>query len=305
VRNFTSGPDHRQHAFIGREASYPDLNFIKKRIAITDVARELDLQVTGRTARCWRPESHKHGDQSPSVSFNPKTNKGRCFFCDDRSWSNIDLVMKIRDCSIREAIGWIAARFRVPEIPKGKHLAKRGLLEPYRVGTSGFPLEDVVRSGLWAAMSPAERAVLGTLCAFGDRGTGLVTISYRGIMRFAGVGSSATVSRVLSRFSKICLIDICHESAGDGLNRCSSYVLTRDHHVFQKLMRDTLQQQRLEIDAEKQIRAERRQARARERAAAHHLGPNLSSPSEATTNLTLHRNCSARFCTNLEAIGST
>jgi hypothetical protein len=179
---------------------YPDLTFIKKFVPIREIAIELGLEVSGSSARCWRPDNHQNGDRTPSVGFSRK-NIGKCFVCDDHAWSNVDLVTIVRGCTLREAIEWIAARFPVPQIPKGKHLTTTERWESRsRVGTSGFALENLVRSGLWASLTKSEIAALGVLLAYADSATGIAKISYRGIMRYAGIGSFTTVSRVLRRF---------------------------------------------------------------------------------------------------------
>ncbi len=248
-------------------ARHPDLSFIKQHIPISEVARELDLRVTGNAARCWRPDAHRHGDRTPSVSFNKKKNRGRCFVCDDHDWSNVDLVAQVLNCRLSEAIRWIADRFPVPDIPKGKHLrsAERwGSRE--RVGTSGFMLEDLVRSGFWSMLTKSERAVLVVLCCFAEPNSGAVTISYRGIMRFAGIGSYTTVSRVLGQFAKLSLMHVRKATDADGLRACNSYVLTFDHPVFLNILSDVHQRHQEEIQAERELRGERRKANRAARA---------------------------------------
>ena len=37
----------------------PDLEFIKARVPIADVARALGLEVVDNMVRCWRPEHHE------------------------------------------------------------------------------------------------------------------------------------------------------------------------------------------------------------------------------------------------------
>lgn len=40
----------------------PDLQFIKRHVAIAEVASALEIRVEGKTAaHCWRPENHQHG----------------------------------------------------------------------------------------------------------------------------------------------------------------------------------------------------------------------------------------------------
>jgi DNA primase len=87
-----------------------DLNEIKSKNNILDVARELGLDVRGASARCFRPERHKHNDRSPSLSFDLKRNTFRCHVCSDIRGSVIDLVMKVKGLNFREAVEYLAER---------------------------------------------------------------------------------------------------------------------------------------------------------------------------------------------------
>lgn len=194
----------------------PDLDFIKKSVPITAVATELGLRVSGQMMHCWRHEQHQHGDRTASVGFIKRTNKGKCFACDDLPFSNVDLVMNVLGCSTIQAIQWIAARFPVPTIPKGRHLKHREQLQPFsRVGLGGR-VENLVRSGLWAALSHSEKAILAVFCELADPNTHNLRISYRGLMRFAGVRSCATVAGATKHFERICLLRVERGSTGMG-----------------------------------------------------------------------------------------
>jgi hypothetical protein len=189
--------------------TYPSLTFIKKFVPVREIAAELGLEVSGKAARCWRPDKHKNGDRTPSVSFNTRRNIGRCFVCDARAWSGIDLVMMVRGVSTRQAAEWIAARFPVPQIPRHKHVKQREHWDSSsRVGVSGFSLEEILRTGFWASLSCSEARILVVFCTFCAPSSSDTPISYRGIMRFAGVRSQTTVSRVLKRFAGMGLLDI-------------------------------------------------------------------------------------------------
>jgi hypothetical protein len=167
----------------------PDATFIRGRIPIQDVARELGLWVNNRQGRCWRIEAHRNGDSNPSIWFNRK-NWGRCQVCDPQAWSNIDLVMMIQGLNPADAIRWIAQRFEVPRMPKGKHLVEHQRWNPrFRVGTGDPFMENFVRSGLLAALTGAEAKVLEVLRTFADN-HGRAVISYLGIMRYAGIAST-------------------------------------------------------------------------------------------------------------------
>jgi hypothetical protein len=238
--------------------TYPDLHFIKKRISVVQIARELGLNVFGSTGQCWRPENHRNADRNPSVHFHSKKNIGRCFVCDPHAWSNIDLVMMILGISTREAVNWIARRFTVPNIPKGKHISRRESTDVSRVGTSGFPLEDVVRSGFWASLTACEAKAFVVLLTFTESATSLARISYRGIMRYAGIHSPNTVSRTLQRFRNMHLVEIRRSTDGAGFRGTSSYLLTLDDPTFRAMLRQIDSRHRAEIDIERQYRAEQR-----------------------------------------------
>ena len=106
-------------------AGCPDFEYIRRKIPIADVARELGMRISGYRAHCWRTEYHRNDDANPSISFRKQQNSGRCFVCDPNTWSNIDLVMRYRSCNLRQAASWIAANFEVPQRPKGAHIKKR------------------------------------------------------------------------------------------------------------------------------------------------------------------------------------
>src|ERR1700719_5318787 len=91
----------------------PDVQHIKSQIPVADVAAALELEVVGNTIRCWRPERHQHDDRTPSVGIDRQRNRVRCFVCDVRAYSAIDLVQEVKGLDTRGAIQWIAARFSV------------------------------------------------------------------------------------------------------------------------------------------------------------------------------------------------
>lgn len=78
-----------------------------KSISIERIAEELGMDVRRHTALC-----PFHDDHHPSLHFHAKTNTFRCFACDSRG-SNIDLVMKLRECSFTDAYRWIAERYGI------------------------------------------------------------------------------------------------------------------------------------------------------------------------------------------------
>lgn len=254
-----------------RPASLPDMEYIRKQIPIQDVAQALGLSVSGKAAHCWRIDSHRNADAKPSIYFNRK-NRGCCQVCDARPWSSIDLVMMVEGISPVEAARWIADRFPVPNIAKGKHLAERQRWTPrFRVGT-GDMLENFVLSGLLAEITGAEAKVLEVLKTFSDHGR--VVISYLGLMRYAGIGSPSTINTAIKKFQKMHLLRVAMRSGGHSDFRASNeYQFTVDDPDFQKLANDVYQRQREEIDAQRSLRAPQRR-----RAAAPHQDNSPHSP---------------------------
>ena len=239
--------------------SYLDLAFIRRNIPITDVARELDVEVFGSRARCWRPENHQNGDRTPSVGFQRRTNRGRCWVCDDRSWSVIDLVMMVLDCDFPAAVAWVSDHFAVPAAAPGKHLTPRQSWNPrYRVGCSRSTLEWLVRAGVWADLPASHRSILVVLDTFTDSDTGQAMISYRGLMRYSGVRTKMTVRRALQHFVRIGLLEIEHGVGAGGFRSVSRYRLMFDSPQFLGLVNEIHRHQQKEIELDRAFRAEER-----------------------------------------------
>ena len=251
-------------------SSYPDIRFIRKNVPIQDVAVELGLRVNGHyRGHCWRMDSHRNADSDPSIGFDRKKNRGCCFVCDMHDWSNVDLVAMVLTCSIREAVEWIASRFPVPTIPRRKHIVKRrGWQPPYRVGTTGSIFEWLVRSGFWASLTPTQQSVLAVLQTFTDSESGVAEISFRGIMRFAGVGSPTSVAAAIKRFRRLHVLDLEGRDGSDGFRACNRYRLTFDDAKFLASLNETYQRQQEEIFLERAFRLEEKKRRRRQRASS-------------------------------------
>lgn len=235
----------------------PDIQFIKKHVPIADVARALDIRVLGNAAHCWRPESHEHGDRTPSVWFSRKSNKGKCMVCDRFTWSNIDLVQSVIGCDTAAAVNWIAERFNVPRIPKRR--PRRSVVVPGRVGC-GSPVQQLMRSGVFAKLSHATKALLFMLIEFCDDDT--ARLSYRMLQRISGISSRRTIKMGLVTLEEIGLLKIKRSHGTDRLKAINGYRLTWDDANLQRLMADTYETTSREIAAEKKLREEVRAARA-------------------------------------------
>ena len=124
----------------------------------------------------------------------------------------------------------------------------------------------LVRSGVWSTLTPPERSLLPVLCSFvATESREPSPISYHGLMRHSGVRSTATVSAALRHFQQMGLLQVVRASGEQSLRAVNRYRLTGDCPQFQELVIRTFQQQREEIEAEKQIQAEARKARSQRR----------------------------------------
>jgi hypothetical protein len=222
------------------------------------------MRVSGYRAHCWRTESHRNGDSSPSIGFRKQQNSGRCFVCDPNTWSNLDLVMLYRACSLRQAALWIAARFEVPQRPKGAHIKKRQNWFPhFRAGDVDRVVEVLVRSGIWCTLSHAERSLLPVLSTFLNRNTERAEISYQGLMRYSGVRSPATIAAAMRHFQKMGFLKITRARATDVLRLVNQYRFDFDDADFQALAAETFRRHNAEIELEREMRIEARKARSR------------------------------------------
>jgi hypothetical protein len=241
-----------------KRGTIPDLDFIKRRVPIADVARALDIRVVGNSAHCWRPESHENGDRTPSVWFSKKSNKGKCEVCDRWTWSNIDLVQSVLACTTALAISWIAERFNVPRIPKRRPRRNHVVVPAGRVGC-GSPVQELMRSGVFAKLTHATKVLLFVLVEFCDH---TEKLSYRTLQRVTGIGSPSTITDSLEILENIGLLKIRRGHGSDGLRVMNGYRLTWDDANLQRLMGDTHETTSREIAAEKELREGARAARA-------------------------------------------
>ena len=75
-----------------------------KAIPIIEVAERLGIEVRGHKAHCVFHSPDRH----PSLRFYEGKGTCHCFTCGTHCSSNIDLVMKVRNCSFVEACRWLA-----------------------------------------------------------------------------------------------------------------------------------------------------------------------------------------------------
>ena len=240
------------------ERGVPDLE-AAKRVPIGEVIDLLGLERQGQMVRCWRPDHHQHGDRTPSASVWHRKNKVRCHVCDARALSTVDLVMSVLGLDTYHALLWLDQHFQLPSVLKGKHLVERVHAGSFgRVGVTANRLEPLIRSGLFAAMSHAEVRLLTVLDAFAGHEAESCSISYAGLRRYSGLRKDSTVAKAVRCLANMHAITVTKGRGGHGLNTCNRYTLTLEDSRFLALLSDCHKQTREEIEAQRQLRAERR-----------------------------------------------
>jgi len=84
-----------------------DIEALKARHPILEVARDLGLEVNHNRFRCPRNERHSHGDRTPSVSLWPDKGAFKCWVCPDVKGDVIDLVRIVRNTDFTGAIAFL------------------------------------------------------------------------------------------------------------------------------------------------------------------------------------------------------
>jgi hypothetical protein len=246
----------------------PDLKFINRRVPIIEVAQKLGLRVgSNGNIHCWRPDLHQNHDRTASVGICKPANTVKCFGCLAGPLGVVDLVMAVLEMTNPgEAGRWIAERFDVPELPRGKHL-----VEPARrIFQFGSESEMglLVQSGLWGQLSPAARSIALVLLELGERVNGTqnrtVRVSYRTLTRFSGVASPNAIRSALQQLEDIHWLQVAPRSAqpGSPVRDTATYLVTPRSNELLELANANFSQIRANIDIEKRLRDEQRKKRA-------------------------------------------
>jgi hypothetical protein len=248
----------------------PDLRYINQKIPIIEVAGALDLRIGDNgNLHCWRPHLHQNGDRTASVGIRKSNNTVKCFGCGIGPLGPVDLVITVLDLrSPGKAALWIAERFDVRYLPAGRHLVQ----PERRICPAGFEsdLGLLIRSSLWARMSPTARAVVPVLLEFADHdprnGTLTVRISYRALARYSGIASARAIAGALRELREMhWLVPVHHprEPGAGPIRAVSTHLITPKSDQLLELANANFAQNRDDIEAERKLRAEQRSKRAR------------------------------------------
>ena len=242
------------------------MRFINRELPIADVARALGLRFGGANmVHCWHPERHEHGDRTASVGIRASNNTVKCFGCESKPMGPIDMVADVRGVGPADAALWIAERFTVPLVPARKHLA--GTARRGERVQSGLAL--MIRSGLWAELSPAAQAIAPVLLEIAEKERPAderraVHISYRGITRMSGIKSPNAIRRALVELSEVGLmLPPAGRVLGKVVQETACYSLTPYSQELLDMAQATAQQAKDEIAAGMELRARLRKERVR------------------------------------------
>ena len=165
-----------------------------------------------------------------------------------------------------QAAVWVAERFTVPFIPKGKHLD-----QPARhIGRrAGFEDEVGVRiqSGLWAGLSAPSRSIAPILAYFAEMVPGkrnaTLTISYQAISRYSGVNSPNAVAKAIRELSEIgwLIRENAAVAPGQTVRGTNRFLITPESDELIELAQSHAKRMKNDIEAEREIRKQRRVAR--------------------------------------------
>jgi hypothetical protein len=225
----TAAPENSMSATTTR-TGFPDLDYIRAKVPIEEIAQLLGFEVHNHMMQCFRPEQHQHGDRTPSFTFY-KDNRCQCHCCDPYAYSNLDFVMKVHgDAKPWPAIQWILEHF--PDVPRTKAGRPRGSRDRHvRVGCYGGALESVVRSGLYGRLPWPTRSLLSVLVEVKDQ-HGQIEFAYESLMRLAGIHSSATLRKAAKELQDLHAIRIGSRQRYDGQGQRNIYTLTLDDPEF-------------------------------------------------------------------------
>lgn len=85
-----------------------DIESLKNRCNIVDVAQRLGVEVKHGRARCIHPQNHKNGDRTPSMTVSSDKNTFNCWVCPDVHGDVIALVQQVESVGFIKALEWLS-----------------------------------------------------------------------------------------------------------------------------------------------------------------------------------------------------
>ena len=181
----------------------------------------------------------------------------------------IDLVISVlRLTNPRDAGRWITDRFKVPDLPPGKHLVH----PPRDIFQVGFEshIELLVRSGLWARLSAPARSLIPVMLELANRIPGTQTLSlqmsYLAFARYSGVASPKAIAKALRELQEIGWLSVSagvREPGAGPVRNVSTYLLTPRSDEILEIANANFAQMREEIEVERTLRSQERAQRKR------------------------------------------
>ncbi len=176
----------------------PDAAWLRHEIPIAEVAKNLGLEgeASGCKFNCWR--DHRPGERKRTLSTHAKSNTIRCFKCDSRNLSTIDLVAAILDLSVGEAMKYLAANF--PGAPRRELRIKAEHAHHAQSRKSVMTLQDIICSRGWSSLSQRGKVLLTAICARSPQaGPEQFTLrcTYEHLARWTGITGRATIAAAL------------------------------------------------------------------------------------------------------------
>jgi len=103
-----------------------DLESLKARHPILEVARDLGLEVNHNRFRCPRAERHAHGDRTPSVTLWPERGFFKCWVCPEVKGDVIDLVRLMKGLDFSGAVAFLEKHSGYSPHPGSKTILPAG-----------------------------------------------------------------------------------------------------------------------------------------------------------------------------------
>ena len=192
-------------------SSVPDAKFIRQRLPIGEVLQKLGIKGNGRYYYCWRDD---HG--RPTVGVHLPSNTTRCFRCDTRGLSPVDLVIAVLGIDVGSAFRWFATEF--PDVPRRRVEMRgrkvRSRTEVFRHYTRAHWPEvscgALVLSKPWASFRSPEKLLAVAIMAHMPtrrKEHPVISTNYWELMAWAGIGDRQVLARALRTLRQRGLIE--------------------------------------------------------------------------------------------------